>query len=132
MVEHSDMAEGCPLNRCWPASDQETFSKNPTVNVYLFLKPGNNINGSKQKRMSSAFNMLCPRYGGPLTTVLQETLTCYIRAGLLQTNYIVSKRFIKISKVNISNKPISFVKKIEELLHWLLSLFQQKITVHWL
>ena len=62
--------------------------------------------------------------------VLQSQLET--RASLFKTNDIVSKRVVKISKVNISNKPIFFVEKMCDAfaLQKLLSFFQQKISVH--
>ena len=38
----------------------------------------------------------------------------FIRAWLFKTNDIVSKRVVKISNLNISNKPIFFVEKMCE------------------
>ena len=63
---------------------------------------------------------------------LQWFLKLNSRARLFKTNDIVSYHFVKISKVNISNKPIFFVEKMCEAfaLQKLLSFFQQKISVY--
>ena len=56
----------------------------------------------------------------------------HIRARLNKTNDVVSKRFVKISIVNISYMLIFFAEKMQEAfaLQKLLSFFQQKISVY--
>ena len=54
------------------------------------------------------------------------------RARLFKTNEFVSKCFVKISNINVSNTPIFFVEKMCETfaLQKCLSFFQQKISVY--
>ena len=60
--------------------------------------------------------------------MVEFMLLFQIWAQLFKTNDIVSQRVVKISNVNISNKPIFFVEKMCEAfaLQKLLSFFQQK------
>ena len=56
---------------------RKTLSVNPAVNVYLFRIR----EGSKRRRMGSAFHRLCPRYNGTLT----PTAPTAIRNGYGET-----------------------------------------------
>ena len=59
------------------------------------------------------------------TVKIQQILQYKTRAGLLKTNDVVRERFVKVSNINIENKPFFVIKMPEASLD-----FPTKISVY--